>query len=104
MPIGRIVRVGGLVALFAACGAGGGLEGRYYNSVTGEFALELKGGKVVEMQGAGGEQLTYEVRGDTVFIRESGGQGMVDGMYFIRQANGDLSLEPLGTLTKNRPD
>lgn len=98
------IRVGwlGLLVLVAGCGGASGLEGRYYNSVTGEFAMELKGGKVVEGQGMPSNELSYEVRGDTVFIRE--GQGMIEGLYFIRMPNGDLSLEPLGTLTKNRPD
>ena len=95
---GILLMLGGLVT---ACG-NGGLEGRYYNSSTGEFALELQSGGKLEMQGAVGEGLTYEVKADTVFIK--GGRGLAEGMYFIRLPNGDLSLEPLGTLTKNRPD
>jgi hypothetical protein len=39
-------------ALTTACASGGGIEGKYYNSMSGEFAMELKGGKVVSMQGA----------------------------------------------------
>lgn len=101
MRVGFGVRMLGLLAVAAGCGSSG-LDGRYYNSVTGEFAMELKGGKVVEGQGMPSNQLTYEVRGDTVFILE--GRGMTEGLYFIRMPNGDLSLEPLGTLTKNRPD
>ena len=95
---GILTLLGGLLT---GCG-NSGLEGRYYNASTGEFALELRSGGKVEMQGAEGEGLTYEVKADTVFIK--GGRGLAEGMYFIRLPNGDLSLEPLGTLTKNRPD
>ena len=95
------VRMLGLLVLAAGCGSSG-LDGRYYNSVTGKFAMELKGGKVVEAQGMPSDPMTYQVRGDTVFIME--GKGMAEGLYFIRLPNGDLSLEPLGILTRNRPD
>jgi hypothetical protein len=91
-----------LLSGFATACGNGGLEGRYYNSSTGEFALELQSSGKVEMQGAEGEGLTYEVKADTVFIK--GGRGLAEGMYFLRLPNGDLSLEPLGRLTKNRPD
>ena len=43
---GILLLLGGLVT---GCG-NGGLEGRYYNSSTGEFALELQSGGKVEMQ------------------------------------------------------
>lgn len=101
MRVGIGVRMLGLLVPAAGCD-GSGLDGRYYNSVTGEFAMELKGGKVVEGQGMPSNQMTCEVRGDTVFIME--GKGMAEGLYCIRLPNGDLSLEPLGTLTRNRPD
>ncbi len=101
MRVENGVRTFGLLVLAVGCGSSG-LDGRYYNSVTGEFAMELKGGKVVEGQGMPSDQLTYQVRGDTVFIME--GKGLAEGLYFIRLPSGDLSLEPLGTLTKNRPD
>jgi len=90
-----------LAATLAGCG-GGGLEGRYYNAATGEFALELRGGKVVEGQGMPPGEMIYEVRGDTVWIVPS--PGSTDGLPLIREANGDLSLGILGKLTKNRPD
>ena len=89
-----------LLVLATACG-GGGIEGRYYNSRTGEFAIELKDGKVVEAQGLPSGVLTYEVVGDSVFIR---GGGALEELAFRREANGDLSLGILGTLTKNRPE
>ena len=87
--------------LLAACG-GGSIEGRYYNSVTGEFAMELKGGKVISMQGVEGENISYEVRGDSLYLLGAG--GMMEGVAFGVESNGDLSLGILGTLTKNRPD
>lgn len=90
-----------VTTLLAGCGTGG-LEGRYYNARTGEFALELRGGKVVEGQGIPPGEMIYEVRGDTVWIVPSPGSS--DGLPLIREANGDLSLGILGTLTKNRPE
>lgn len=89
----------GLSLLLLACGSS--LEGRYYNARTGEFALELKGGKVVEGQGLPSNTLLYEVRGDTLWIVEQPGSS--DGLGFKIESNGDLSLGILGTLTKNRP-
>jgi len=41
-----LLLLGGLVT---GCG-NGGFDGRYYNSSTGEFALELQSGGKVEMQ------------------------------------------------------
>jgi hypothetical protein len=32
-------------ATVAGCAGGGGIEGKYYNSRSGEFAMELKGGR-----------------------------------------------------------
>lgn len=98
--------IAGLALLLAgavsACGGAGGLEGRYYNARTGEFALELRGGKVVEGQGMQPGEMIYEVRGDTVWVVPTPGSS--DGLPFIREANGDLSLGILGSLTRNRPE
>ena len=85
-----------------ACGGGGGLEGKYYNSASGEFAMELRGGKVVTMQGQEDRSLTYEVKGDSLVIRDPKG-GFVDQMAFHIEKDGTLSLGILGSLTKKRP-
>jgi hypothetical protein len=91
-----------LAALTTSCkSGGGGIEGKYYNSASGEFAMELKGGKVVSMQGQEGQGMTYEVRSDSLIIHDPRG-GMADQMTFGIEQDGSLSLGPLGSLTKNR--
>jgi hypothetical protein len=88
-------------ALAAGCSSGGGIEGKYYNSGSGEFAMELSGGKVLSMQGQEGRPMTYEVRGDSLVIHDPRG-GMADQMTFGIEKDGTLSLGILGSLTKNR--
>ncbi|MEO8448458.1 MAG: hypothetical protein ABI647_01635 [Gemmatimonadota bacterium] len=90
-----------LVAVLATGCSGGGVDGKYYNSVSGEFAMELAGGKVVSMQGQEGRPMTYEVKGDSLLIHDARG-GMADGIGFGIEKDGSLSLGPLGKLTKTR--
>jgi hypothetical protein len=90
-----------LAVLLSACASGGGgIEGKYYNSRTGEFALELRNGKVVSMQGQEGRAMTYEVLGDSLFIHDP--RGFADQMTFGIERDGSLSLGILGSLTKKR--
>ncbi|HEV8356918.1 MAG TPA: hypothetical protein VGQ17_09165 [Gemmatimonadales bacterium] len=92
-----------LVALLgSACSPANGLEGKYYNSRSGEYAMELNGGKVVWMQGQEGRAMTYEVRGDSLVIHDPQG-GFAAGMTFGIEKDGTLSLGILGSLTKKRP-
>jgi len=98
----RRVPMLGLAALTFACSSGGGIDGKYYNSRTGEFAMELKGGQVLTMQGQEGRAMTYEVRGDSLVIHAPQG-GMADLMTFGIEKDGSLSLGILGSLTKKRP-
>ncbi len=56
-----------ILALATGCG-GGGVEGSYYNTVTGDFAFELKGGRVYTANGEEDPNLKYEVRGDEVVL------------------------------------
>lgn len=88
-----------LAVLATACSSA--IEGKYYNSNSGEFAMELKGGKVVSMQGMGGRVMTYEIRGDSLVIRDPQG-GRADQMTFGIERDGTLSLGMLGSLTKRR--
>jgi hypothetical protein len=88
-----------LVMLPAGCSSGGGIEGKYYNSA-GEYALELKGGKVTFMQGQEGRAATYEVRGDSLVIHDP--RGLADQMTFGIEKDGTLSLGILGSLTKRK--
>ncbi len=96
-----IAALTGFAVLVSACSGGGGIEGKYYNSRSGEFALELKGGKVLTMQGQEGRVMTYEVRGDSLVIHDPRG-GLVDQMTFGIEKDGSLSLGLLGSLTKTR--
>lgn len=91
-----------LAILTTACSGGGGIDGKYYNSRSGEFAMELRGGKVLTLQGQEGRALTYEVKGDSLIIHDPRG-GFVDQMTFGIEKDGTLSLGILGTLTKKRP-
>jgi len=95
-------------AILAACvlaigcsGGAGGIDGKYYNSASGEFAMELSGGKVISMQGQEGHTLTYEVRADSLVIHDPQ-HGFADGMTFGIQSDGTLSLGILGSLTKKK--
>jgi len=89
--------------LLLATACGSGIEGKYYNSVSGEYALELKGGKVTYAQGIlEGQNLVYEVRGDSLVIRPPQG-GADEELTFGIESDGSLSLGFLGSLTKNRP-
>jgi hypothetical protein len=97
----RFVPTAVLFAALATACAGGGIEGKYYNSSSGEFAMELSGGKVLSMQGQEGRPMTYEVRGDSLVIHDPRG-GMADQMTFGIEKDGTLSLGILGSLTKNR--
>jgi hypothetical protein len=90
-----------LSALASACSGGSAIDGKYYNSTSGEFAMELAGGKVVSMQGQGAQSMTYEVRRDSLVIHDPR-HGMADEMTFGIERDGSLSLGPLGSLTKTR--
>ena len=62
-----------LLGAGASCGSGGGIEGKYVNTATGAFAFELKGGKVLNVEGQPGIlPMTYTVRNDSVFIAPPG--------------------------------
>jgi hypothetical protein len=101
MSIGRrgpVSSLALLAGLASACSKGG-IEGKYYNTRSGEFAMELKGGRVVQAQGMEGSDLTYEVRGDSVILRNAGG-GPTDVLVLMRQKDGTLSAGLLGSLTK----
>jgi hypothetical protein len=89
-----------IAALTTAC-TSGGIEGKYYNSQSGQFAMELKGGLVLSMQGQEGRPMTYEVKGDSLVIQDPRG-GMADQMTFGIEKDGTLSLGILGSLTKKR--
>jgi hypothetical protein len=87
-----------LAALLAGCGGGGGVEGKYYNQAD-QFVLELKGGKVT--MAPGGMQMmnaTYEVRGDSIIIKDpSNGQ---EAAALVRQKDGSIDAGMMGTLKK----
>lgn len=81
-----------------AC-SGSSLDGKYYNSASGEFAMELSHGKVLAMEGQPGTQMTYEVRADSLILHDPQ-HGLADQMTFHIEHDGSLSLGILGTLTK----
>ena len=107
MPIpssGARGTLGGLVlaALLPACEpGGGGIDGKYFNSRSGEFALELQGGKVLAMQGQEGRAMTYAIRGDSLVIHDPQ-HSFADQMTFGIERDGTLSLGILGSLTRKR--
>jgi hypothetical protein len=83
----------------AACSSGG-VDGKYFNTVTGAFAFELKGGKVLDETGAVNPMfVNYTIRGDSVFIVPPGvdaSQALVLGI----KAGGVLDAGPVGSLKK----
>jgi len=103
MPRPKPFAVLGLLGLLGvACSTASGVEGKYYNSGTGEYAMELKGGRVTWMQGQEGRAMTYAIRGDSLVINDPQG-GFAAGMTFGIEKDGTLSLGVLGSLTKQRP-
>jgi hypothetical protein len=103
MPSAKPTAVLTLLALLGgACSTGGGVDGKYYNSRSGEYAMELRGGKVVYMQGQEGRAMTYQIRGDSLVITDPQG-GFATGMTFGIEKDGTLSLGGLGSLTRKRP-
>ena len=87
-----------ILAAGLTIGCGAGVEGKYYNAQTGEFAMELKGGKVLMAQGMGGIEMTYTVHGDSVILHGPGGAD--DMLVVMRQRDGSLSAGLLGSLKK----
>lgn len=87
------------LALLAGCGGAGGIEGRYFNTQSGDFAFELKNGKVYSFTGEEDPSLEYEVRGDKVVVRPRG-ESLMGEMVFTRQGGGELSLAGMMTLKK----
>ncbi len=87
-----------LAALLAACGGGGGgVEGKYYNQ-TGAFVMELKGGRVTMAPGMEAMNANYEVRGDSVVLKDPSGGTEV--AVLLRQKDGSLDGGMLGALKK----
>jgi len=97
-PAFPLVLAGTLLVLTAAC-TGNDLEGKYYNTQTGEYAMELKGGKVLLPEGSPAADLEYEVRGDSVFLRQPN-DPPGESLLLMRQADGILDAGPLGSLQK----
>lgn len=95
----RCLITAALVAGTLTACSGSSLDGKYYSSASGEFAMELSHGKVMSMQGQPGSQMTYEVRADSLILHDPQ-HGLADGMTFHIQRDGSLSLGILGTLTK----
>lgn len=78
------------------------LDGKYYSTASGEFAMELSHGKVLALQGQPAGGMTYEVRADSLVLHDPG-HGLADQMTFHIEKDGSLSLGILGTLTKKKP-
>lgn len=94
----RLALASALLLLAPACAASD-IEGRYYNTATGEYAMELKGGKVILPEGSPPAEIGYEVRGDSVFLRQPT-DPVGEALVLIRQADGILDAGPMGSLQK----
>ncbi len=102
MPIRRpcrVLAVSLILTGFAAACSSGGIEGKYYNTSSGAFAFELKGGRVLNAQGAVDELLmNYTVRGDSLFIAPA---GVEVGQALALAIKGDGVLDSgIGSLKK----
>jgi hypothetical protein len=102
MPSRHPVRVLVASLLLAGAGAacsGGGIEGKYYNASTGDFAFELKDGQVLNAEGTPGPlPMTYTVRGDSVYLAPPG-MPADQAMALAIKPNGILDTEA-GSLRK----
>jgi len=99
-PTFRIVAVSLVLAGLGAACSSGGIEGKYYNTATGVFAFELKGGKVLNAQGvADGMLVNYTVRGDSVFIAPP---GVEPGQALALAIKGDGVLDSGGGSLQKR--
>lgn len=95
--LGRLAPSLLLTLAVAACASG--VEGKYYNTVTGEFAMELKAGKVVSAQGMEGMELIYTVKKDSLFVYPKAGS--VDQALPLQiMKDGSLSAGPLGSIKR----
>jgi hypothetical protein len=88
-----------LTTVFTAACGGGGVDGKYYNTQTGQFAFELKGGQVLNAQGLGGDALAYQVKGDSIYIGPKGGS-IDQTMALAIKPGGVLDNGILGSVTK----
>jgi hypothetical protein len=76
----------------------GSIEGKYYNAQTGQFTLELKGGKVLMPPGMEMMNANYTVRGDSIMLTDPRGGGAVTAL--VRQKDGSIDAGLLGTLKR----
>lgn len=97
-PAFRLALASSLLLLAPAC-AGSDIEGKYYNTATGEYSMELKGGKVILPEGSPAADLEYEVRGDSVFLRQPT-EPVGEALVLMRQPDGILDAGPMGSLQK----
>jgi len=86
-----------LTAVLAGCGGGSGVEGKYYNQA-GVFVMELKGGKVTMAPGMEAMNASYEVRGDSIILKDPGAG--TEAAVLVRQKDGSIDGGMLGTLKK----
>ncbi len=99
----RLLILAAPMVFSTACTPPSPLDGKYYNSESGAMVMELKRGKVVFVAGLPEQGLTYEVKGDSVVLHHPKG-GLGDGVMFGIEKDGTLSFQPMGSLTKIRPD
>ena len=97
----RLVPLVLLVGILPACGGPSDIEGKYYNTVSGEFAMELKDGKVLSGQGMEGMNLVYRVRGDSLVLDDLKTPDPEDLVLGIGK-DGSLSAGPLGSVKKKQ--
>lgn len=81
-----------------ASGCTPSLEGKYYNAQTGQFVLELKGGKVLMPPGMEAMNANYAVHGDSILLSDPQGGSPITAL--IRQKDGSIEAGMLGTLKK----
>ena len=93
-PVMAMVTLG----ILSACG-GSSIDGEYYNAQSGEFALELKDGKVLRAQGMEGMNLSYTVRGDSLILDDASTSEPADLVVAITK-DGALDFGPLGSLKR----
>jgi hypothetical protein len=86
-----------LFAALAGCPSSAGVEGKYYNEA-GQFVMELDDGKVTMAPGMEAMNATYEVRGDSIVLRDPAGSAEL--AVLLRQQDGSVNGGMLGVLRK----
>jgi hypothetical protein len=76
------------------------IEGKYYNTQSGQLVLELKGGKLIMAGGMDAMNASYTVKGDSILLMDPQNPGGSPATVLVRAKDGSIDAGMLGTLRK----